>query len=836
MTSLNSFRSAHLALVLLLALSHPVGAAEYRVATFEADITIPIGHACMGGGIADAKVVADPLFAKGFVLLGGDEPVVVVALDWCQVNNGSYDRWRDALAEVAGTSRGRVMLAAVHQHDAPICDLRAQELLDGVGLKGSMCDSAFHERAVQRTAAALKQSLATTRRVTHVGVGQAVVERVASNRRVAGAAAAGSVHWNRTSADTRFDAAPEGETDPFLKTISLWDGDKPVLAWSCYAVHPMSHYGRGEVSADFIGMARARRQADEPGVFQIYFTGCAGDTTAGKYNDGKPEDRTALADRVYNAMGAAWKATRRSSLGGAEFRAAPLRLPVRNDAEFPEAAQRRTLADPAAPRWKRNMAAMGLSWRERSDRPIYVPCLDLGPGVAQFAVMPAETFVGYQLLAQRLRPDSFVLVAGFGDGAPGYLPTAECWAEGYDDDYCWTTAASAPLMAKSLAAGLGPQRPKGPVRETALDVVKRELSPEFCWFHPRCAAIPGAGRDGKPLVVLTLQKHLKASDHYSGLYVMRSGDLGATWEGPERVPELDWEKGPTGSTRAVCDVTPGWHAPSGKLLALGVRVDYEATGRQLDGPSPTAYAALDPKSGKWSAWRTLEMPDPEKFKVARNGCGQWLVEDDGTLLVPIYFGPDPNGPWGATVVRCRFDGRTLTYVGHGDELKLTSDVGRGLAEPSIVRFCGRYFLTVRSDARGYVTSGRDGLRWEKPLAAWRFDDGKEVGSYNTQQHWVTGGGGLFLAYTRRGLGNDHVFRHRAPLLMARVDPERLRLVRETERVLIPERGVPLGNFGAAQITPHESWVTDAEYIMSTVRDPRGADGSVFLARVRWTRP
>src|SRR5688500_8762275 len=107
---------------------------DYRVATFEADVTIPVGHACMGGGVADAKEVADPLFARGFVLLGPAEPVVVAALDWCQCNNDSYDRWRDALADAAGTSRTRVVLATVHQHDAPICDLRAQALLDAHGL------------------------------------------------------------------------------------------------------------------------------------------------------------------------------------------------------------------------------------------------------------------------------------------------------------------------------------------------------------------------------------------------------------------------------------------------------------------------------------------------------------------------------------------------------------------------------------------------------------------------------------------------------------------------------------------------------------------------------
>ena len=76
--------------------------------------------------------------------------------------------------------------------------------------------------------------------------------------------------------------------------------------------------------------------------------------------------------------------------------------------------------------------------------------------------------------------------------------------------------------------------------DVKLDVVKQELSPDFCWFHPRVAAVPGAGRDGRPAVVMTLQKHLGASDHYSGLWMMRTDDLGKTWTGPTEIPELAW--------------------------------------------------------------------------------------------------------------------------------------------------------------------------------------------------------------------------------------------------------------------------------------------------------
>ena len=62
----------------------------------------------------------------------------------------------------------------------------------------------------------------------------------------------------------------------------------------------MSYYGDGRVSSDFCGLAREKRARDEPGVFQVYFTGCAGNVTAGKYNDGAKENRPVLRDRMQN--------------------------------------------------------------------------------------------------------------------------------------------------------------------------------------------------------------------------------------------------------------------------------------------------------------------------------------------------------------------------------------------------------------------------------------------------------------------------------------------------------------------------------------------------------
>ncbi len=395
-------------------------------------------------------------------------------------------------------------------------------------------------------------------------------------------------------------------------------------------------------------------------------------------------------------------------------------------------------------------------------------------------------------------------------------------------------AAIACCLPHSAPAQQPPQ--DKPAFHVQLDTPLKALDPHFCWFHPRAAAIPGAGRDGQPAVLITLQKHLKVSDYYSGLWTMRTDDLGKTWTGPTEIPELAWRPEPNGVVLAVADVTPGYHAPTGKLLAIGCSVRYSPKGAQLADTkrfSQTAYAVYDAHTNRWTKWQTLHLPSDDKFNMARCACAQWIVDSDGTLLLPIYFAPAEGVPASVTVVRAKFDGQKLTYLEHGDELSL--NVVRGLCEPSIVKCQDRYWLTIRNDLKGYVTAGKDGLHYD-PIQPWTFDDGSELGSYNTQQHWLAHGDGLFLCYTRRGANNDHIPRNRAPLFMAQVDPQKRCVLRGTEQVLVPERGAMLGNFGAAPISPTESWATVSEFMIGNQPNPRGADGSLFVARVLWSPP
>jgi hypothetical protein len=419
-----------------------------KLATFSADVTVPLGHGMMGGAWL-SKSVADPLFAHGIVFLGPEDPVVFVALDWCEIRNDALTRWQEVLAEAAKTTPERVMVCTIHQHDAPVADLEAERILRASKAVGTICDLDFHERAVQAVAAALRDSLKSAQPVTHVGTGQAKVERIASNRRYT--MPDGSVRFDRTSSTRNAFAiaAEEGLIDPWLKTLSFWNGDTPLAALSGYAVHPMSYYGSGEVSADFPGIARTRRQRDLPNVRQVYFSGCSGNVTAGKYNNGDRAHRVVLADRLYEAMVAAWKETKRHPLETLRFTSTPVRLEPRDGPGFTVEDLRKKLTTETKP-FQQCLAAMGLSWRQRADagHRIAIPSLDLG--VAQLLILPGESYVEYQLAAQRMRPDSFVLVAGYGEGATGYIPTEKHFVEKDSNlgDWCWVApGCESPMLA-----------------------------------------------------------------------------------------------------------------------------------------------------------------------------------------------------------------------------------------------------------------------------------------------------------------------------------------------------------------------------------------------------
>jgi hypothetical protein len=355
-----------------------------------------------------------------------------------------------------GTKRERVLLSCILQHDAPYFDLTAQKLLDDAGLPDVSLDQKVFEEAVAGVAKAAHEALGHLQPFDRVGVGVAEVERIASNRRVE--LTPGKPTFSRLSftADPAIRNADVGPIDPKLQTLGFYAGDKLLTTLSIYAVHPMSYYGRGDVSYDFPGMARAMLDKEQPEVFHMYASGCSGDVVAAKYNEGNDEARLALAQRLATAMSQSIKKLETASVQAITFRNVSLKLPPPEEGELRPDKLKATIEDQSLPTNQRITAALGLSYWQRCQRgeAIDVPVIDFGK--ALYLILPAEMFVEYQLAAQKMTPGRNVLIAGFGECAPGYIPTEKARKEGFvaEHRYCWNKPGAEAAIHAALKEAL----------------------------------------------------------------------------------------------------------------------------------------------------------------------------------------------------------------------------------------------------------------------------------------------------------------------------------------------------------------------------------------------
>lgn len=436
----------------------PVGA--LHLAPFRFDVTPPTGHSLCGGWIKPVVDVDDRLEAIGFVLLGAGKPIVLCAVDWTGLLNDAHVQWRTALAEAAGTSPDRVAVQCVHQHNAPFACLDAEQIVLAQGDLPHIVDLDFYRACLDRARAAVETGLKQARSVTAIAHGQAKVHQVASNRRVS-RTADGRVDKMRGSScrDEALRALPEGIVDPFLKTVAFYDGETKIAACHYYATHPMSYYGDGRVTSDFVGLARKQRQEEEPSCQHIYFTGCAGNISAGKYNDGSKPVRAILAKRIYDGIVAADKTLEPNAIETLNWRSVGI-VPTPRSTLSIDALEKQ-ISDKNNSVVNRNRPSYMLSWLRRLERQTPIELSALGVNNVSLLHLPAESFIEYQLRAQGIArkndPRQFVATAAYGDGGPWYIPVMEEYPNGgYEVSVAFCAPDIDPVMTKAMRTLLKP--------------------------------------------------------------------------------------------------------------------------------------------------------------------------------------------------------------------------------------------------------------------------------------------------------------------------------------------------------------------------------------------
>lgn len=399
--------------VFTLMLGSGCSRATLRVASFRADATPAMGEPNIW--TAPVTQVDDPLWAKGVVLEDNGTRYVLCSVDWCGIGGSVHRLFREKIARAAGTGASRVAVHVVHQHSAPYVDGDAYAVLRALGDPPLLMSDAYLERLTDGIAEAVRAAVTRLQPFDEVGLGEAAVERVASARRILENGKL-VTRFSGGGRDPHLAALPEGDIDTAVRTITLAKEGRPLVRLHYYATHPQTFCCDGRVSGDFVNQAREALESRES-VPQIYFTGASGDVTAGKYNDGSPAARQALAQRLQSGLEASIAATRFYPAARLRWESAEFRLPAK------PASDPAAVADATA----RYRAALGVAFANRKS-PLEAQLLEIGP--AAVLHLPGEPMLEFQKYARSRRPGRFVAVAGYGDITPGYLCTDEAHAQG----------------------------------------------------------------------------------------------------------------------------------------------------------------------------------------------------------------------------------------------------------------------------------------------------------------------------------------------------------------------------------------------------------------------
>lgn len=415
---------------------------KLKIVTFKVDVTPPPGEPLA----YDINEKTDaPIYISGIILDDGVTRIAWVSCDYIYICGESYVIWSKAIAKAAGTTRTNVFLHAVHQHDS----IRlAPEYNPKDGEKGPLVVSdEYCEKSLSAVTGAIKKATnGPWQRVVKLLTGETRVGGLAANRRL--------TDENGKFVHTRFSgknppnlqAWPTGKIDPILRTICFeGENGRKIAALHFYATHPMAAYRRKMVGPDVPGWAlRYVEKQAGPEMLNVYFTGCGGDITFGKYNiTGDAASIELLGKRLGDGILQNLQNLEEKPFGPLEVKRVTFNVPFNPDLkpasayEGEHAQERRYL-----------METIDL-WRQST-----LARLSIGPKIHFLSFELGEVFVDYQLYAQSLIPEHFLATASYGNGVYWYIPTAAAFAEegGYEtsDRACIVTPEIDGILRKSI--------------------------------------------------------------------------------------------------------------------------------------------------------------------------------------------------------------------------------------------------------------------------------------------------------------------------------------------------------------------------------------------------
>ncbi|MDO5552321.1 MAG: hypothetical protein Q4G68_01040 [Planctomycetia bacterium] len=419
----------------------PVAEAAFKAAQFKVDVTPPVGTHL---AYVMNESIEYPIYVSGLILDDGTTRIVWVSGDFIFISGETYRRWQRNIAQAAGTTPEKVFLHVVHQHDTPLVttDYEQSEEGDEYVINKEYCLS-IEKRIFDAVASAAAGPWAPIKRIL---TAEREIEGLASNRRLVDTNGVCVAMRFSGCTDPKMQAWPVGVIDPKLRTIAfeMTDG-KIFAALHFYATHPMAAYLRMKVGPDVPGWALRKLAMKEPGTLHIYFTGCGGNITFGKYNPGGDiKAIETLGNRLANAIGANMQSLKNNSLGKIVLKTTAINIPfdltrLKKSAENTE---------------RKNNARIWLLKTLDQWKMVPITSVSIGDNINFLSIGLSEVFVEYQLYAQSLLPGRFLAVASYANGIYEYTPTAKAFQEGgYEpgETACIVTPEIETVLKKGIA-------------------------------------------------------------------------------------------------------------------------------------------------------------------------------------------------------------------------------------------------------------------------------------------------------------------------------------------------------------------------------------------------
>lgn len=398
-----------------MVLSMKIGVCKKCIST-----ALPIHLTGFGNPDRTFTGIRDDIFASALVVENNGQKAAIVTADVLGFDRSRVAELRREITARTGIPGNAVLFNASHTHSAPQV---LAECSPGIGAYNAEYGEFFYRSVYDAVCDAyddLEEGDLLCGEDECYGIG-------VNRRRI-------------TTGAYEFAPYEDGVRNDEVTVLQAVCGGKTKAVLFQYTCHP-STTGFNEISADYPGVARRLVEKRFPDAAAIYLQGCCGnirvrtvDDTGLQFRGGTYEDTAHFGELLSASVERALGGAMRKIEGAIEGKVVHFHVPLQPKRPFHE--YQKLLADPSAAYHERFAFVRYITEYDElpNELPYSVQRIDLGDSLSFFA-LEGEVCVEYDYHMKRLLPDRHVVTAGYSNGMPGYICTADMYPYGgYEPD------------------------------------------------------------------------------------------------------------------------------------------------------------------------------------------------------------------------------------------------------------------------------------------------------------------------------------------------------------------------------------------------------------------